>query len=124
MKIFFRKIGNTPLPVEYRSGSLYLKGIIRKNDRHTAKMESCITGEIVLSCDRCGKEFSENLDYMMNLYFSDVVLTNPDDLDAIECLDGVIDISEIIESEINSYKLMYHYCSECINNDTEVNIEY
>ena len=42
----------------------------------------------------------------------------------VEFLDGEIDLSYILESEITSIESSYHYCDKCDNNDEDFEIEY
>ncbi|MCB4780254.1 MAG: hypothetical protein LGB62_03420, partial [Sulfurovum sp.] len=62
--------------------------------------------------------------FELKLTLSDQVSENKDDLDIIEFLDGIIDITYIIESEINAIEGVFHYCDQCDGNDKLLEIEY
>ncbi len=83
-----------------------------------------MSGSIELSCDRCGNAFDYDLGSNLKLKLSDQVSEDKDDLDIIEFLDGEIDISYILQSEINTLKSAYHYCNKCDNNDEDFEVEY
>ncbi len=55
---------------------------------------------------------------------SDLVSEDKVDLDIIEFLDGEIDLSYILESEITSIESSYHYCDKCDNSDEDFEIEF
>jgi hypothetical protein len=55
---------------------------------------------------------------------SDQIVQNKDDLDIIEFLDGQIDISYILESEINALKSDYNYCGKCDNGEESFEMEF
>jgi len=77
-----------------------------------------------LSCDRCGDTFDYDLDNKLRLKLSDQVSEDKDDLDIIEFLDGEIDISYILQSEINTLKSAYHYCDACSDSDEDFEVEF
>ena len=83
-------------------------------------MQGCID----LACDRCGKEYHQNIDQRLKLSLSDQVIEDKDDLDIIEFLDGVIDVAYIIESEINAIEGSFHYCDRCEESEEAFEIEF
>jgi len=60
----------------------------------------------------------------LRLKLSDLVSEDKDDLDIIEFLNGEIDLSYILESEITSIESTYHYCDKCDNDEVDFEIEY
>ena len=83
-----------------------------------------MSGSIELSCDRCGDTYNYDLNNKLQLKLSDIVSEDKDDLDIIEFLDGEIDLSYILQSEMNTFKSAYNYCDKCDNNDEDFEVEY
>jgi len=81
-------------------------------------------GKIHLVCDRCGEAFEETIDLPLNLHLSDRPLPVEEDLDTVEFLDGTIDMAELMESEIASYRTDYHYCPKCSVEDREIDLQF
>jgi len=124
MKIVFDKVSSSAKPFECTLDGVTLNGTLKKSGYRLVALKAKLNGEIDLDCDRCGKTYPHSLDSDLGLSLSDVVLKDKDDLDIIEFLDGVIDISYILESEINIQKSTYHYCPNCDNDDDDFEIEF
>ena len=124
MKIVFDKIGSTAKPIEVSSRGVTLEGTLQKSGYHQVTLDAQMSGSFSLDCDRCGDTYSQKLDNKLRLKLSDLVSEDKDDLDIIEFLDGEIDLSYILESEITSIESSYHYCDKCDNNDEDFEIEF
>jgi uncharacterized metal-binding protein YceD (DUF177 family) len=124
MKIVFDKIGSTAKPIEVDSKGVTLEGTLQKSGYHQVTLDAQMCGELELSCDRCGDTYDYKVDNKLRLKLSDLVSEDKDDLDIIEFLDGEIDLSYILESEITSIESSYHYCDKCDNDDKDFEVEY
>ena len=124
MQIVFDKVGSTAKPFELESEGVTLKGTLQKSGSHKVALEAHIDGSVELDCDRCGSSYIHKLDNTLKLSLSDQVSEDKDDLDIIEFLDGVIDLTYILESEINALKGAYHYCDKCDNIDEDFEVEF
>jgi len=124
MKIGFEKVGSTEKHFETVSEGIQLKGTLRKSAYHEVALEGSLDGTLRLGCDRCGREYDEPVRSSLKLTLQDTLPKDKEDLDIIEFLDGVIDITYILESEINAIKSAYHYCPECEGNEEALEIEY
>ena len=124
MKIVFDKIGSSIRPFEIHQDGLSLKGGLKKSGFHMVALDASVSGDIELDCDRCGRAYLYTPASSLKLSLSDQVLKDKEDLDIIEFLDGVIDITYILESEINMLKSTYHYCPECESSEEELEIEF
>ena len=124
MKIVFDKIGATAKPFEVSSEGIKLEGTLKKSGSHQVTLDAHMSGSMELDCDRCGDTYNYNVDNELQLRLSDVVSEDKDDLDIIEFLDGEIDLSCILQSEIDTFKNAYNYCEKCDNNDEDFEIEY
>jgi len=124
LKIVFDKIGSTAKPFELEVQEMKMAGTLQKSGYHRVCMDANVSGTIALECDRCGTPYHAPSEYELKLTLSDRLSEDKDDLDIIEFLDGVIDLTYILESEINALKGSYHYCSQCDNSDTDFEREY
>jgi uncharacterized metal-binding protein YceD (DUF177 family) len=124
VKILFDKVGSSPKPVALEYQGVRLEGTLEKSGYHRVALDVFLTGHVDLTCDRCGKDYRQNVEQKLALSLSDRMIEDKDDLDIIEFLDGVIDITYIIESEINAIEGSFHYCNECEDSEEELEIEF
>ena len=124
MKIQFDKIGSSSKPFDIVVDGVGFQGTLQKSGYHRVSLHGRIKGDIALDCDRCGGGYLHSLKSQLKLSLSDQVRKDKEDLDIIEFLDGVIDITYILESEINVQKTSYHYCPECDNSEVDFEIEF
>ena len=124
MKIVFDKVGSTAKPIELEVQEVKLEGTLQKSGYHRVALDAQITGNLTLDCDRCGQAFDYDMNNRLKLTLSDMVSEDKDDLDIIEFLDGVIDITYILESEMNAIEGAFHYCDSCDGNEEALEIEY
>ncbi len=124
MKIVFDKVGSTAKPVEVEIQGVKLEGTLNKCGYHRVALDAQMSGSLTMDCDRCGQSFDQSVDTPLKLTLSDMVSEDKDDLDIIEFLDGVIDVTYILESEINAIQSAYHYCDKCDNDEEDFEVEY
>jgi len=124
MKIVYDKIGQTKKPFELNVSGIKLEGTLAKSGYHRLRLEGNLSGQVELSCDRCGETYNNSMNYPLSLTLSDEVIETKDDLDIIEFIDGVIDLEFIVQSEIASVQNSYHYCKKCEDDDEEFEIEF
>jgi len=124
MQIVFDKIGSTAKPIELSFEGVLLQGTLQKSGYHQVTLDSVLSGNVVLDCDRCGKSYDHKTDSKLRLKLSDLVSEDKDDLDIIEFLDGKIDILHILQSEIASIQSSYNYCDNCDNDSEDFELEF
>ena len=124
MKILFEKVGTSAKPLELSLQEICLKGTLKKSGYHRVLLDAKMEGRLPLVCDRCGKSFDYLLDAPLKLTLSDQVSEDKDDLDIIEFLDGIIDVTYILQSEINAIEGAFHYCDSCDGSDETLEIEF
>jgi len=124
MKIVFDKIGSTAKPIELSSKGVVLEGTLQKSGYHQVTLDAQMSGTLELSCDRCGDTYVSKIDNKLQLKLSDLVSEDKVDLDIIEFLDGEIDLSYILQSEINTFESTYHYCDKCNNSEEDFEMEF
>lgn len=123
MKIPFQNIGPQPKTIETslegEGFSVAFSGELSRKGIGMAKLEGTLTGEIRLTCDRCGESFPYAVDEKVTLKLTDTPHKSSEglgdelDYDIIEFLDGTVDLDEIILSEVNAIKFDYHKCEKC-----------
>lgn len=114
MKIAFFKISNTPLNFDIKNEAIEFSGNIVKKDLKNVKLQARIFGEIPHFCNHCGADITLKIDENLDLIISDGI-SDMSSLDVVECLNGDIDLDEILLSEIEAYKSDYFYCENCKN---------
>ena len=124
MKIVFDKVGSTAKPVELEVEGVKLSGTLQKSGYHRVLLDATMEGELTLVCDRCGQRYDQQITSPLKLTLSDQVSEDKDDLDIIEFLDGVIDVTYIVESEIHAIEGAFHYCDQCDGSEEALEIEY
>ena len=124
MKILFEKVGTTAKPLELSLQDVSLTGTLVKSGYHRVLLDAKMEGKLPLVCDRCGKLFEQQLDTPLKLTLSDQISEDKDDLDIIEFLDGIIDVTYILQSEINAIEGAFHYCDSCDGTNEILEIEF
>ena len=124
MIIFFDKISTTPKPIEFELDGVSLIGTLKKSGYHQVTLDSKLSGNLELICDRCGADYEYDIGSKLVLKLSDIVSEDKDDLDIIEFLNGKIDISYILNSEINSITSSYNYCDKCSDSEEDFEMEF
>ncbi len=114
MKIPFRKVGNTPQDFTLLKDKTTFKGTLEHFKHGLIMLDAHLEGAINLPCDICAENFDTILNEELKFLLSDGIFNGHDeDYDVVEFLDGMIDIDEVLSSEIESLKSDYHSCEEC-----------
>ena len=124
MIIPFNKVVQTAKPFHEEADGVIFDGILQKLGSHRVRLLGEMEGIAAVQCNRCGSPFDYLLETVLKLTISDQVIETKDDLDIIEFLDGKIDISFILQSEINTLKSAYHYCEACGQNAEAFEAEF
>jgi uncharacterized metal-binding protein YceD (DUF177 family) len=115
MNIPFRRITKIPQEFEISSEGVTLKGTLTFKGRNLVTMNAHLSGKLQLPCDICAEQFDMPVEEELDLLLSDGVYEGSEDnFDVVE-MDGVIDMDEIIHSEIELIRSDYHSCNNCIN---------
>jgi len=124
VKILFDKVGQNAKPFHEEIEGTVLNGTLQKSGYHRVLLLGEMKGRVPVECNRCGKEFDYLFDTALKLTISDQIVEAKDDLDIIEFLDGNIDISFILQSEINTIKSEYYYCDQCHEGEEAFEMEF
>lgn len=117
MEIVFKKVPVSGVDFETSINDIRFYGTAKKESKNLVQCTGILEGSLVLQCDRCGNEFTYNVNEKVNLYASDGLYESEDDLlDVIEFFEGSVNFDTILQSEVGSIKSDYHYCSTCKEN--------
>jgi uncharacterized metal-binding protein YceD (DUF177 family) len=115
MEISFRKIGKSPQSFELQNDLLTFKGTIRYDASNLLLLNAKIEGQIILDCDICASEYAQELDEDVEFFISDGVYDG-ESLDVVEITNSIVNLNEILNSEIELIKSDYHTCPNCQSN--------
>ena len=117
MKVTLRKVTHTPLDFEVKSNEVTFKGYLEYDSGKLILLNADLTGSLEKSCDVCAEEFKMPLDEKIKFFISDGIYEDDADidLDVVESLNGIADIDELLNSEIELIKSDYHSCETCKN---------
>ena len=98
-----------------------LKGVLERKSEKIVLCKAILNGVLPHKCDSCGDDIDISVNENLELILSDGAFKDElDELsDAMEFFDGFIDLSELANSEIQSFKSDYFYCKKCKNNKGE-----
>lgn len=117
MKIPFRKIGREAQDFEILKNSTTFRGSLQHYQRGLIMLNGHINGTLNVPCDICAENFDTILDEELEFLLSDGIFSGHDeDYDVVESLTGMIDMNEILSSELESIRSDYHCCSKCQDN--------
>ncbi len=113
MKVEFKKIPQNGLDFKLKFDNIDFYGVAKKLDKDIVKATGTIKGSFIHCCDRCGEDFIKNIDQKFEIYASRGIYKNDEYLNVIEFFDDFIDFDRMLQSELESFKCDYLYCTEC-----------
>ncbi len=114
MKIDFKKVSHSSVSFDIKLSDIVFKGQLKYYKRNLLDLDATIKGNLLIDCYLCGSEFLKPINEKINFLINDGVYDlHNDDLEVIESLNGIIDIDELLNSEIELFKSDYHICSDC-----------
>ncbi|MBF7044778.1 DUF177 domain-containing protein [Campylobacter volucris] len=116
MKIPFAKLSFVAYPFKLDLDGIVFEGSIRKENLKLAKIDGNLKGFTYRHCDRCGEELELKIDENIELYASDGIFKDENNIlsDTMEFFDSHIDLIELANSELQSYLSDYFYCNKCL----------
>ncbi len=117
MIITLRKVTKTPLDFEVTSNEITFKGYLEYHGGKLILLKTTLCGSLKKDCDTCAEEFKMLVNEEVKFFISDGIYEDESDieLDVVESLDGIVDIQELLSSEIELIKSDYHSCENCNN---------
>ncbi len=123
MQIDFNKVKSL-IDINYSKENVKITGTLEKINKSCVQLDATFESTVIVTCNRCGKEFSKPFKYDLSLLLSDGAYKAKDEIDTIEFFKGKIDFDYIAQSEITSLEEDYNYCSDCVNSDDILEIEF
>ena len=127
MKIEFRKIAPEPknfaINLKDSDFDIKIEGKICRQENGLVKLDSTMSGEMQLICDKSGEEFMKQLNLNLTLFvknglwqdlrreshiMQDSSESSDENLAVIEVFDNFVDLDSLFLGEIESIKLDYH----------------
>jgi len=117
MQITLRKVTKTPLDFEVKSDEITFKGYLQYHSGKLFLFKAKLSGQIDTDCSSCAEEFKMSVDEDIEFFISDGIYDDEDDnrIDVVESLNSIVDIEELLHSEIELIKSDYNNCPECAN---------
>ena len=117
MIITLRKVTKTPLDFEVKSDEITFKGYLEYHGGKLILLKATLSGLLQKSCDTCAEEFKMPVNEEVEFFISDGIYEDENNivLDVVESFDGIVDIDELLSSEIELIKSDYHSCENCKN---------
>ena len=115
MKVTLRKIHKTPLDFEIKSDEITFKGYLQYHGGKLILLKANLNGLLEKPCDTCAEEFKMSVNEEVEFFISDGIYEDESsiELDVVESLNGIADIDELLNSEIELIKSDYHSCENC-----------
>ena len=115
MKVTLRKIGKTPLDFEIDSDKITFKGFLQYHSGKLILLKADLKGKFKTQCSRCGDDFELDVDEKVEFFISDGLYQDDDnlELDVVESLNSIVDLDELLNSELELIKCDYNSCENC-----------
>jgi hypothetical protein len=110
----FKHINSIPLEFDVVVGNAFFKGTLVHKKGRIAQLNGTITGSISIPCDLCAEMVEKALNEELFFYLSDgIVSENDDELDIVEITTPMINMEELLNSELELIKSDYYCCPQC-----------
>jgi len=110
----FKQLNSIPLDFEVCVDKTFFKGTLTHKKGKIGQLNGTITGSISLPCDICADDIEKILNEEVSFYISDgIVSENEDELDIVEITTPMINMEELLASELELIKGDYFCCSNC-----------
>lgn len=116
MRIAFGRVVPQPMPVRAESLGVVFEGALFRRSDGFAIAKGGMQGMLEVACDHCGESFLIPIEEPLELVLSDTLYTPPSEEESefvIECLDGQIDLEELLQGELEAIRSDYHQCESC-----------
>ncbi|WP_104721684.1 hypothetical protein [Helicobacter mesocricetorum] len=110
-KVFQACKDGEKLPFSVEFEGISLEGFLSvKNSSEWVRLEGVLKGQMNCTCDLSGETYIQTLNEVLDFYLSDgmVNLESGNFRDVVECEDGIIDLAEILRSELEIIRCDYH----------------
>lgn len=115
MRIPFRRIAAEAQPFRIEREGIVMEGGLRTYRPKLVLLEATLSGRLNVECYRCAASFDIMLGEEIAMLLSDGVFHGQDEeFDVVEMYDGIIDLDEVLASEIALIESDYHACPQCV----------
>ena len=116
MKIEFSIVVSTSMPFGLSKENLRFFLILVKFRRSLIELVAKITVELSIPCDLCAEEIIKALDESVKFRLCDGIYKDDDhEYEIVEIESSMIDLDQILSSEIELFKSNYFCCENCQN---------
>jgi len=130
-RVAFDRLGNVPFivkgEVECEGDIIRIEGELIRKRFGLALFNAVLDGDVSIQCDACAEEYTKHIHESIELHISESTIKSDNSIfqddrkfDVIEFTDGLINIDEIILSEVNAIKYDYNRCPMCEQRDDEL----
>jgi len=114
MKIVFKKIPASGVDFETSFEDIKFYGKLEKTSKNLVQCSGRLEGTLTCQCARCGDDLSLHVDEKIDLFASDGLYESGEELlEVMEFFDETVDLDTILQSEVETLKSDYNYCSTC-----------
>ncbi|MBN2782232.1 MAG: hypothetical protein JXQ66_03215 [Campylobacterales bacterium] len=115
MIISLRKIGKTPSDFEIQDDKITFKGFLQYDSGNLILLKAKLCGIVNTECSRCGEEIDLEVDEDLKFFISDGLYKDDDNIefDVVESFNSMVDLNDLLKSEIELIKSDYHICDNC-----------
>ena len=114
MKITLRKVTKIPLDFEIKSNEITFKGFLQYHSNKLILLKAKLDGFIDVDCSQCAEKFNLKVNEDIEFFISDGLYDSDEaQLDVIESFDSIVDLDELLNSEIELIKSDYLRCDSC-----------
>jgi uncharacterized metal-binding protein YceD (DUF177 family) len=115
MKVVLRKITSTPLDFDIKSNEITFKGYLEYHAGKLILLNAKLNGLLDIQCNQCGEDFKLPIDEEVKIFISDGLYEDDEniELDVVESFDSMVDLDEVLNSELELIKSDYHSCENC-----------
>jgi uncharacterized metal-binding protein YceD (DUF177 family) len=115
LKVTLRKVTKVPLDFEVKFNEITFKGYLEYYSGKLILLHAKIEGLLDKPCDFCSEDIKIPVNETVEFFISDGIYEDEEniDLDVVESINGIVDIEELLNSEIELIKSDYHSCENC-----------
>lgn len=115
MQISFKKVNKEGIDFSLHVKELNFFGKLFAEQNSLVLCKGKIKGNISHICDICGSDMVLEIDQDVDIFISDGIYKSnkENEFDVVEFYGGIIDLDEVLNSEIEAIKSDYYYCKEC-----------
>jgi hypothetical protein len=117
LKLTLRNITKTPLDFELKSDKIIFKGYLEYHSGKLILLRADLSGLLEVACDICADDFDLEVHEEVEFFISDGIYKDTDNIefDVVESFNSIVDLEELLSSEIELIRSDYHSCENCKN---------